>query len=244
MFSIYWFSLYQENLCKANALQRTQHASDVVSLLSEIRISSGKNDWTGIRTANIPAVIDSATAASGAKKEVSEGFILEVLSTAVVSATVKCNHAGEIAGMRRLYNSIGGFQMGILPLSSAFGFGPQQTNTEKESFNMVLLMKFVHLLQQFVGTAEKGLLVDKSLFRETCSQATALLLSHMVCISFLDRCLKLSFVLSLFQRVFCQCVHVCIHLYTYQSITSVSLYNLFSYIPLKVQFFTKCPNLE
>ncbi|XP_020086249.1 phosphatidylinositol 4-kinase alpha 1 isoform X2 [Ananas comosus] len=171
--------LLQENLCKANALQRTQHASDVVSLLSEIRISSGKNDWTGIRTANIPAVIDSATAASGAKKEVSEGFILEVLSTAVVSATVKCNHAGEIAGMRRLYNSIGGFQMGILPLSSAFGFGPQQTNTEKESFNMVLLMKFVHLLQQFVGTAEKGLLVDKSLFRETCSQATALLLSHM-----------------------------------------------------------------
>nr|CAD1832620.1 unnamed protein product [Ananas comosus var. bracteatus] len=158
---------------------RTQHASDVVSLLSEIRISSGKNDWTGIRTANIPAVIDSATAASGAKKEVSEGFILEVLSTAVVSATVKCNHAGEIAGMRRLYNSIGGFQMGISPLSSAFGFGPQQTNTEKESFNMVLLMKFVHLLQQFVGTAEKGLLVDKSLFRETCSQATALLLSHM-----------------------------------------------------------------
>ncbi|KAJ3672896.1 hypothetical protein LUZ60_006270 [Juncus effusus] len=165
--------LLQENLCKPNALQRTHHASDVVSLLSEIRMSSGKNDWSGTRTANVPAVIDSATAASGAKKELSDNFILEVLSTAVVSATVKCNHVGEIAGMRRLYNSIGGFSMfsGLV--------GGSAPPKEQESFNEMLLKKFVHLLQQFVATAEKGSLIDKSLFRETCSQATALLLSHM-----------------------------------------------------------------
>ncbi|KAJ4791345.1 Phosphatidylinositol 4-kinase [Rhynchospora pubera] len=168
--------LLQENLCKPNALQRTQHASDVVNLLSEIRICTGKNDWNGTRTANVPAVIDSATAASGAKKEMSDNFILEVLATAVVSATVKCNHAGEIAGMRRLYNSIGGFNMGI-----SFGLvaSPQPAQLQQESFNEILLKKFVHLLQQFVGTAEKGLPIDKALFRETCSQATALLLSHM-----------------------------------------------------------------
>lgn len=192
----------QENLCKPNALQRTQHASDVVSLLSEIRICTGKNDcWSGIRTANIPAVMDSAAAASGAKNEDSEGFILEVLSTAIVSATVKCNHAGEIAGMRRLYNSIGGLQMGS-PLS--LGLGPQslkarvpssQSHLEKESFNELLLLKFVEVLQQFVGTAEKGESVDKTSFRETCSQATALLLSHMVYL--LCFFLKLAFLITI-----------------------------------------------
>ncbi|KAL0912173.1 hypothetical protein M5K25_018130 [Dendrobium thyrsiflorum] len=167
--------LLQEFLCKLNGLQKTQHASDIVSLLSEIRICSGKNDcWSGIRTANIPAVIEASAAASGEKKKVSEGFILEVLSTAVVSATVKCNHVGEIAGMRRLYNNIGGFHLGMMSL----GTGPSP-QSQVVSFNEILLAKFVQLLQQFVGTAEKGIAVDKSLFRETCSQATALLLSHM-----------------------------------------------------------------
>lgn len=168
--------LLQEFLCKLNGLQKTQHASDIVSLLSEIQICSGKNDcWSGIRTANIPAVIEASSAASGEKKKVSEGFILEVLSTAVVSATVKCNYAGEIAGMRRLYNNIGGFGLGMMGLGT--GSSPQ---FEGISFNEILLAKFVQLLQQFVGAAEKGLSVDKSLFRETCSQATALLLSHVV----------------------------------------------------------------
>lgn len=166
-------------------MQRTQHASDVVSLLSEIRICTGKNDsWNGIRTANIPFVIYAAAAASGAKKELSEGFVLEVLSTAVVSATVKCNHAGEIAGMRRLYDSIGGLGMSAVGLGLGLGQSmngmPSQLNLKKESFNEILLLKFVHLLQQFVGTAEKGLSIDKTLFRDTCSQATALLLSHLV----------------------------------------------------------------
>jgi len=167
----------QDNLCRLNASQRTQHASDTVSLLSEIHISTGKNDcWSGTRTANIPAVVDSAAAASGTMKKVSDGFTLEVLSTAVVSATGKCNHAGEIAGMRRLYNSIGGFQMGQM----GFGLGLGGGVPTPQSFNEILLSKFAQLLQQFVGSAERGVPVDKSLFRETCSQATALLLSQMV----------------------------------------------------------------
>ncbi|KAG8062307.1 hypothetical protein GUJ93_ZPchr0003g16800 [Zizania palustris] len=130
--------LIQENFCKPSGAQRSQHTADVVSLLSEIRICSGKNDWNGIRTANVPAVMDSAAAASGAKKEAPD-ITLEVLSTAVVTATAKCNHAGEIAGMRR----------------------------------------FVRLLQEFVVTAEKNQ-IDNTVFRETCSQATALILDHMV----------------------------------------------------------------
>ncbi|GMI74628.1 hypothetical protein like AT1G49340 [Hibiscus trionum] len=179
--------LLQEKLCKANTWQKSQQTTDVVSLLSEIRIGTGKNDcWSGIRTANIPAVMASAAAASGANLKLSEAFILEVFSTGIVSATGKCNYAGEIAGMRRLYNSMGGFQAGAPQqgtggglqrlISGAFS-QPQQT--EDDAFNEVSISKFVRLLQQFVNSSEKGGELDKSQFHETCCQATALLLSNL-----------------------------------------------------------------
>uniref|UniRef100_A0A6M2F295 1-phosphatidylinositol 4-kinase n=1 Tax=Populus davidiana TaxID=266767 RepID=A0A6M2F295_9ROSI len=128
----------------------------------------------------------AAAAASGANFKSTEAFNLEVLSTGIVSATVKCNHTGEIAGMRRLYNSIGGFQSGGTP--TGFGGGlqrlisgafSQQPPAEDDAFNEMLLNKFVHLLQQFVSIAEKGGEVDKSQFRDTCSQAAAFLLSNL-----------------------------------------------------------------
>lgn len=176
----------QENLCKANTWQRTQPAADVVSLLSEIRIGTGKNDcWNGHKTANIPAVMAAAAAASGGNLKLMDGFNLEVLGTGMVSATAKCNHAGEIAGMRRLYESIGGLEStGGLNLD----LPEQPPQPKKESFNEVLLSKFVRLLQKFVTVAEKGEEVDKSSFRETCSQATALLLSNLV-MQFLNLCI-------------------------------------------------------
>lgn len=182
--------ILQDKLCKANTWQRAQHTTDVVSLLSEIRIGTAKNEcWTGIRTANIPAVMAAAAAASGANLKLTEAFNLEVLSTGIVSATVKCNHAGEIAGMRRLYNSIGGFESGNSQSGFGLGFGlqrlisgafPKQPQAEDSSFNGMLLTKFVRLLQKCVNIAEKGGEVDKSQFQETCSQATALLLSNLV----------------------------------------------------------------
>ncbi|CAL5333619.1 unnamed protein product [Camellia sinensis] len=181
-------SLLLEKLCKANTWQKAQPATDVVSLLSEIRISTGKNDcWSGTKTANIPAVMAAAAVTSGANFKLMEAFNLEVLSTGVVSATAKCNHAGEIAGMRRLYDSIGGIQADT---SQGFGLGlslqklksgvfTQQPQQQNDSFNEIMLTKFVRLLQQFVNIAEKGGEVDKSSFRETCSQAAALLLSNL-----------------------------------------------------------------
>ncbi|KAE9609477.1 hypothetical protein Lal_00020517 [Lupinus albus] len=181
--------LLQDKLCKANTGQRAQPTIDIVLLLSEIRIGSGKNDWP-IQTANIPAVMAAAAAASGANLKASESFNLEVISSGKcnqAAATVKCNHAGEIAGMRRLYNSIGGFQSGTTP---GFGLGvgfqriisgafPQQPLADDDSFNGMLLNKFVRLLQQFVNIAEKGGEVVRSEFRDTCSQATVLLLSNL-----------------------------------------------------------------
>lgn len=177
--------LLQEKLCKPDSLERAQPTTDVVSLLTEIRIGTGKNDnWTGTKTANVPAVMAAAAAASGANLNLTEAFNLEVLSTGVTSAAIKAKHVGEIAGMRRLYNSIGGLQSGTggfgLSLqrlrSGAYSQSPQNEN---DSFNGLLLGKFVNLIQQFVNTSEKGGSLDKAAFRETCSQATALLLSNL-----------------------------------------------------------------
>lgn len=180
----------QEKLCKPNPVERAQPTTDVVTLLSEIRIGTGKNNcWTGARTANIPAVMAAAAAASGENFILTEAFSLEVLSTGVTSAAVKSKFAGEIAGMRRLYHSIGGFQSGAqtgFGISSGFqrlrSGVSSQPPIENDSFNEILLQKFVHLLQQFVNVAEKGGTVDKTSFREACSQATALLLSNLVCL--------------------------------------------------------------
>jgi phosphatidylinositol 4-kinase len=184
---------HQDKLCKANNWQRAQPTIDVVLLLSEIRIGTGKSDNWSTQTGNIPAVLAAAAASSGANLKVSESFNLEVISSGKcnqAAATVKCNHAGEIAGMRRLYNSIGGFQSSTTP-TTGFGLGaglqriisgafPQQPQAEDDSFNGMLLNKFVRLLQQFVNIAEKGGEVVRSEFRETCSQATVLLLSNLV----------------------------------------------------------------
>ncbi|KAK4742302.1 hypothetical protein SAY87_000303 [Trapa incisa] len=180
--------LLQEKLCKANTWQRTLPTTDVVSLLTEIRIGTGKNDcWNGMRTANIPAVMAAAAAASGANLKLTEPFNFEVLSTGLVSATVKCNHSGEITGMRNLFNSFGGLNMGNP--STGFGLGMgiqrmksgmfQQPQIENDSFDKVVLMKFVQQLQQFVNIYEKGGEFDKTTFRQTCSQATAFLLSNL-----------------------------------------------------------------
>ncbi|KAI3803662.1 hypothetical protein L1987_31821 [Smallanthus sonchifolius] len=183
--------LLQEKLCKANMWQKAQPTTDVVSLLSEIRIGPGKSDcWSGTKTANIPAVMAAAAASSGGNLKLTEAFNLEVLSTAIVSATVKCNHSGEIAGMTRLYENMekadDDFEPATSPgpgpssfsrlISGAF---PQPPQPKKESFGSILLNKFVRLLQKFVFSAEKGGDVDKSSFRETCSQAAALVLSTL-----------------------------------------------------------------
>ena len=78
--------------------QRAQHTPDVVSILSEIWIGTGKNDsWIGIWAIDVPIVIAAAAAASGANFKLTYAFNLEVLITGIFSATVECNHAGRIA---------------------------------------------------------------------------------------------------------------------------------------------------
>ena len=72
--------------------EHLKQVSDVVSLLSEIRLVPGKTDClNGIRTANILAVI--AAAASGSNIKMAEAGNLDILSTGIVSANVKFNYA-------------------------------------------------------------------------------------------------------------------------------------------------------
>ncbi|XP_056844326.1 phosphatidylinositol 4-kinase alpha 1-like isoform X2 [Raphanus sativus] len=145
--------LLQDKLCKANILQRTQTTTDVVSLLNEIKIRTGKNKiWSGAETENIPAVMAAAVAASGENLKASEAFNLEILGTGFVSAMYKCKHTGQIAGLVRLESSIG---------------------------SETLINSSVRSLQQIVNTCKNGGATDKSQFRETCSHATAVLLSNL-----------------------------------------------------------------
>ncbi|CAH8301812.1 unnamed protein product [Eruca vesicaria subsp. sativa] len=145
--------LLQEKLCEANTLQRTQTTTDVVSLLNEMKIGTGKNEiWPETKTANIPAVMAAAVAASGENLKASEAFNLEILGTSVVNAMLKCQHTGKIAGLVRLGNSIG---------------------------SDTLINSSVRSLQQIVNTCKNGGAIDKSQFRETCSHATAVLLSNL-----------------------------------------------------------------
>ncbi|GLJ12893.1 hypothetical protein SUGI_0199940 [Cryptomeria japonica] len=184
--------LLQEKFCKLNTWQRAPHTSDVVSLLSEIRLDPGKKDrWNGIPTSSVPAVIAAAAAAAGSTLKTAEACNLEILSTGIVSANVKSNYAGEIAGMRRLYVSIGGFQTQARKLPIVLDPFDRMSTSQNSSengeliqpdnaaFNEMLVTKFVRLLQQFVNIAEKGGVIDKASFHETCSQATALLLSDL-----------------------------------------------------------------
>ncbi|KAI3934357.1 hypothetical protein MKW92_039958 [Papaver armeniacum] len=149
--------LLQEKICKANT-ENTQHNADVVSLLSEIRIGTGKNDgWMGIRNCQCSCRYGSCCC-SFRRSELKLDW----------SSELWCSPPGKF------YNSIGGFQNGSSPMGLG-GWVP--------AFRVSRLMKcslkslwcnFNNLL-----TLREREAVDKSLFREACSRATALLLSNL-----------------------------------------------------------------
>ncbi|XP_031483765.1 phosphatidylinositol 4-kinase alpha 1-like isoform X5 [Nymphaea colorata] len=141
-------------------------------------MDSWKSDrWTGILTANIPA----AAAASGANLNVTEAVNPEVLSAGITSENVKCNYTREISGMRNFCGSIGGFGQNMAPsncfsLDLAFqglksSFPNEQVQPKNDSFNKILLTKYVGLLQQFVSNAEKGGALNKASFTGSLLQS-------------------------------------------------------------------------
>ncbi|CAN8289056.1 unnamed protein product [Cochlearia groenlandica] len=75
-----------DKLCKANTLQLIQTTTDVVSLLTEIKIGTGTNEMChGLKTSSIPAVMAAATTTSGgiprtwrlvSIKQISRGFLV------------------------------------------------------------------------------------------------------------------------------------------------------------------------
>lgn len=197
----------QDKLCKANTLQRTQTTTDVVSLLNEIKIGTGENEiWSGTKTANIPAVMDAAVAASGENLKASEAFNLEILGSGFVNAMYKCKHTGQISGLVRLGNSIG---------------------------NDTLINSSVRSLQQFVNTSTNGGITDKSQFRETCSQATAVLLSNLVS---KDKCISHIFPLISILYVTCSIFsfHCCSRLVSLKQISRGFLVYCVSFVGVQL----------
>ncbi|BBM99420.1 phosphatidylinositol 4-kinase A [Marchantia polymorpha subsp. ruderalis] len=163
--------LLQEQFRKLNTWQKAAQTSDLLSLLSDVRLDSSKTDgWSG--NINLPAVLAAAAAAAGASPQSSKVGSTEVLSTGIISANIKSNYAGEIAGMKKLYAGMGAMNLGTVSTNAK-----PQVQGEDTTLHEMLTTRFVQLLQQFVVTAERGSIVDSVAFREACLRGAALLLS-------------------------------------------------------------------
>lgn len=183
--------LLQEQFRRFSTWDKVSHTGDLVSLLSDIKLIPAKSGTSGTTTVTIPAVVAAAAAAAGANPRVAELGNLEVLSTGIVSANVKSNYSGEIAGMKRLYVGIGGLEgqvgdksTGLLQANGIVNYqspssAASSKQNEKVALDRLLVGRFLQLLQQFVTDARRRSNVDTSAFREVCLRATALLLSDI-----------------------------------------------------------------
>ncbi|BBM99121.1 phosphatidylinositol 4-kinase A [Marchantia polymorpha subsp. ruderalis] len=161
--------LLQEQLRKLNTWQSA--TSEVLSLLSDIRLDVTKTDsHTGM--ACIPAVTTAAAAAAGVNPKLAQTGSVEVLSAGIISASIKSNYSGEIAGMKSWYVGMGG-------LARKDELPGRADHVQDLALNEMLTTKFVQRLQQFVVAAQKGMHVDAAAFREACLRGAALLLSDL-----------------------------------------------------------------
>lgn len=160
--------------------QRVAHSSDIIAMLSEIRIETSNST-----AATLPAASAAAAAAAG-------GDIgsMEVLSIGITSANVKSNYMGEIAGMKRLFG--GGLNLAGLTFSNCSQ--PRDASMQVDcqistglkskkgsgSLEGLLIARFVQQIQQFLTDSQLGNTIDGEKFRAACLQASALLLSEIV----------------------------------------------------------------
>jgi hypothetical protein len=142
------------------------HSSDIISLLSNIRL-----DPSASIMGAVPAVTAATAAAAGGDMS-----RMDVLSVGITSANVKSKYVGEIAGMKRMF----GVSMSSLTLGEMQRTFKTGNEENEESLHVELIERFVLQLQQFVTDAQLGLSVDTERYRDACLQAAALLLSNTV----------------------------------------------------------------
>ncbi|KAJ7560134.1 hypothetical protein O6H91_04G115500 [Diphasiastrum complanatum] len=184
--------LLQEQFRKLNPWTKASHTSELLALLSKKQLEPPKMEGTnGTLMSSIPAVSAAAAAAAGANSLTGEIDPMEYLSTGIVSANVKSNYVGEIVGMKKSYEEIGGFsRTQALPSTHAPGHWAihaisngrdVSVGSKWEELSPIenLITKFVQSLKQFVTAAGEGLAINTVSFREACLRATALILSDM-----------------------------------------------------------------
>lgn len=135
----------------------------VSSLLGEIQFESGDSS-----TSSIPAIRAAAAAATG---------------DGMSSANVK---SIEIVSMKRLLDgSLGGFS-----LTNGSHFEEPSALTVyrnpgdaivKTDAAASLAVRYMHQMQQFLTSSQRGQRVDGEKFKATCLQASALIISDVVC---------------------------------------------------------------
>lgn len=164
----------QEYFRQVTASQNVAHSSDIISLLSNIRL-----DPSASIMGAVPAVTAATAAAAGGDMS-----RMDILSVGITSANVKSKYVGEIAGMKRMLGvSMGSLTLGEMQRTLKIG------NAEnEESLHVELIERFIQQLQQFVTDAQLGHSVDREKYRDACLQAAALLLFNTVSIRHINFC--------------------------------------------------------
>lgn len=156
--------LIQEYFRQVTASQNVAHSSDIIALLSDIRL-----DPSASIMGAVPAVTAATAAAAGGDMS-----RMDVLSVGITSANVKSKYVGEIAGMKRML----GVSMSTLTLNEMQRTLRNGGTENEESLHVELIERFIQQLRQFETDSQRGLSIEKERYRDACLQAAALLLSN------------------------------------------------------------------
>ncbi|MCO5577943.1 hypothetical protein L7F22_031780 [Adiantum nelumboides] len=178
--------LLQERIRFADSWLKGSYASDLLPVLSDIKLepASTAGFGIGILPVTVPAVFAAAAAATGAREHLTELGNLEVLSNGIVSANVKSSYihlniGGLTFGQGHLPDSAAGL---LLEGSRSESFKERKSEkilSAKNKLKEGLIGSFLQLLQHFISSIEHGAKIDAEAFRETCLRSAAFIVSEL-----------------------------------------------------------------
>ncbi|MCO5577946.1 hypothetical protein L7F22_031783 [Adiantum nelumboides] len=155
--------LLQERIRFADSWLKGSYASDLLPVLSDIKLepASTAGFGIGILPVTVPAVFAAAAAATGAREHLTELGNLEVLSNGIVSANVKSSYihlniGGLTFGQGHLPDSAAGL---LLEGSRSESFKERKSEkilSAKNKLKEGLIGSFLQLLQHFISSIEHG----------------------------------------------------------------------------------------
>ncbi|KAH7425180.1 hypothetical protein KP509_11G043500 [Ceratopteris richardii] len=178
--------LLQERIRLGSSSSRGFYASDLLPLLSDIKLEQSREDGLSSDSlaVTVPALFAAAAAATGARERLIDTGCLEVLSNGIVSATVKSSYINiNIGGLafsqEHFQDNTAGLILGGSWSDSFEEKKSQEILSAKNKLKEKLIASFLHLLQQFISAVERGANINAEAFRETCLKSAAFIVSEL-----------------------------------------------------------------